>query len=153
LGDSPCLVRVINQVISSKKEGYPELGIPPFDPLKVEKMDIVSAGDGPVSLKLYLKNIEIFGLSGIEFSSIEGFNHIEETGKIDMKFNIPFMQILGPYKVEGRMLVLPVQGDGIANMTLLGLDTQLKMLVRKYEQKGKVYLKIEKTKLNFEPQG
>lgn len=34
-----------------------------LDPLKIEKMDIVQGGDGPINIVLNFKNVDLTGLS------------------------------------------------------------------------------------------
>ena len=90
--------------------GYPELGLPVFDPLKIDKLNIEQGGNSPVNLKIHLRNFQLIGLSGVNFVSIEGFQKEFDNAKMELKFTIPTWQILGPYKFDGRVLILPVQG-------------------------------------------
>lgn len=90
--------------------GYPELGLPVFDPLKIDKLNIEQGGNSPVNLKIHLKNFELIGLSGVKFTSIQGFKKDYDNAKMELKFSIPSWQIFGPYKFDGRVLILPVQG-------------------------------------------
>lgn len=112
------MVKVTNEIVSKGKTGYPELGFPVFDPLKVDKMNIEQGGDGPVTLKINLRNIEMNGMSQMKFSKIDGFRRELDKSKIEMRFKYPALNIYGPYKLDGKVLVLPVQGDGIINLTL-----------------------------------
>lgn len=123
--DSACIAKVTNEIVSKGKSGYPELGFPVFDPLKIEKMNIVQGGDGPVTLKLNLKNIELSGMSQMVFSKMDGFRKDFDKARIEMRFKYPSLNIHGPYKLDGRVLVLPVQGDGIINMTLCKLTSTM----------------------------
>lgn len=111
-------MKVANEIVLKGKSGYPELGLPVFDPLKIEKMNIEQAGDGPVTLKINLRNIEMNGMSQMTFTKIEGFRKDFDKARIEMRFKYPALNIQGPYKLEGRVLVLPVQGDGKINLTL-----------------------------------
>lgn len=99
------------------KTGYPELGLPVFDPLKIEKMNLEQGGNGPVNLKINLKNIKLSGLSDVRFTKIDGFRQEYDKAKMELQFKFPALGIEGPYKLDGKVLVLPVQGDGIANLT------------------------------------
>lgn len=116
-GDSACMIKVANEILSKAKQGYFELGLPIFDPLKIEKMKIEQGGDGPVNLNINLRNFELKGLSGVKVTQINGFRKDFERAKMEIRFNYPILSIYGPYKLEGKVLVLPVQGDGIANLT------------------------------------
>lgn len=96
--------------------GYPELGLPVFDPLQLQKLDIeqganlntfwylfliklFSGGTSPVNLKIHLRNFQLLGLSGVKFHTIKGFGKDYHNQKMELKFHIPTWQIFGPYKV------------------------------------------------------
>lgn len=111
-------MRVANEVVARALNGYPELGLPVLDPLRIEKMNVDQGGDGPVNLKISLRNINLIGLSGTRFTKIEGFRQNIDRSKIEIRFIHPVMRIEGPYKLNGKVLVLPVQGSGIANISL-----------------------------------
>jgi Haemolymph juvenile hormone binding protein (JHBP) len=105
-----------NSIVSRGKTGYPELGLGVFDPLRVDKM-LIHQKTGPVLLKIDLKNFKFGGLSDIKFSKVDGFRREFEKAKIEMKFIYPVLNFNGPYKLEGKVLILPVAGSGICNMT------------------------------------
>lgn len=100
--------------------GYPELNLPVFDPLRLEKLNIEQGenfclidlkplinfffisslgGNSPVNLKIHLRNFDLIGLSGVNFKSIQGFQKEFHNQKMELKFTIPSWQIFGPYKV------------------------------------------------------
>lgn len=105
-----------------KIKGYPEIGLPIFDPLFVNHIGINQGGTGAVVLQLDLKNASIFGFSGVKFTSIQGLGKNLDKAKIDIKYSHRLFQLIGPYKADGKVLVLPVTGDGIANITFRKLN-------------------------------
>ena len=99
--------------------GYPDLGLPVFDPLRLEKLNIEQGenflfdwfkphksiigffisslgGNSPVNLKIHLRNFDLIGLSGVKFISIQGFQKEFHNQKMELKFTIPSRQIFGP---------------------------------------------------------
>lgn len=110
-----------NEIISKGKTGYAEIGLPVLDPLRIEKLNIEQGGESPVNLKIYLKNVDMSGLSDVKFNKIEGFSANYDKEKTEFRFRYPVLNIYGPYKMEGRVLVLPVQGNGIMNLTMCKL--------------------------------
>lgn len=50
-------------------------------------------------------------MSGVKFVSVNGFTKDYDNARMDLKFTIPTWQIYGPYKFDGRVLILPVQGE------------------------------------------
>lgn len=49
--------------------GIPEINLAPIDPLYVPELNIVQ-GNGPVNIKMHLKNIKFFGFSTAQVSKV-----------------------------------------------------------------------------------
>ena len=77
----------------------------------------VEKGDGPVNLKIHFKNFDFIGLSSSKFTKIDGFKREYDKNKIELRFVPPIFKLVGPYKMDGKILLLPAQGNGIANIT------------------------------------
>lgn len=116
--DSSCLVRVINDIVKKSRQPYPEMGLPVMDPLVIDKMNIDQGGSGSVTLHLSLKDTLVKGFANTQVKAVEGFKENFNKTRIEFRFRVPVMLIAGPYKMNGRILVLPVQGNGMANITL-----------------------------------
>lgn len=92
--------------------------MPSLDPLRIDKIDLVQGGKSPVNIALNFRNISFVGLAQAKVYKVGGFNRNPQGDKLDIRFRTPKVSILGPYKILGRVLVLPIQGDGMCNMTL-----------------------------------
>lgn len=53
----------------------------------------------------------------LELKINSGFNEKPE-GKYEIRLKGPRTVLFGPYSVKGRILILPIQGTGISNITL-----------------------------------
>ncbi|KAG5676048.1 hypothetical protein PVAND_005902 [Polypedilum vanderplanki] len=148
--DEKCYINVANTIMKRGSKGYAELGLPVFEPLFVNKIGIDQGGDGPVVLKLHMKDVNIHGFSGVKFKAIKGLGKNIDKAKIDLKYTQPIFQMIGKYTTEGKVLVLPVQGDGNCNITLVNNDCHVKLLTKKIEKNGKSYMQIDKIKFNFD---
>jgi hypothetical protein len=93
------------------RSGFAELGLPVFDPLLINKIGIDQGGNGPVVLKLDMITTNVFGFSGVRYKSIKGLGKNFDRAKIDIKYSQPLFQMIGKYKANGKVLVLPVQGE------------------------------------------
>uniref|UniRef100_A0A8D8FEU1 Protein takeout n=1 Tax=Culex pipiens TaxID=7175 RepID=A0A8D8FEU1_CULPI len=62
-GDDKCLLDQIGATFTKHSQGIPEMNLVGLDPLKIEKMDIVQGGDGPINIVLNFKNVDLTGLS------------------------------------------------------------------------------------------
>lgn len=58
------------------------------------------------------------GLKNAVVYKANGFNEISKLNFVDIRFKMPKLTIDGPYKSNGRILVLPIVGDGISHMEL-----------------------------------
>lgn len=96
-GDSSCFTRLANEIVSQGKTGNAALGLGVFDPLKVDKLSI-DQKDGPVVLKIDLKNFNFGGLSDIKFTKVDGFKRNFEKAKVEFRFKFPRISIQGIYK-------------------------------------------------------
>lgn len=145
--DSTCLTRTINSILPNYYTGIRKLNLVPFDPLKIDKMDIVQGGNSPVNIVLNFKDVDFLGLSRAQVMSVKGFEPDFHNKKIEIRIKVPLASLLGDYKVSGRVLVLPIQGEGKSNLTLTNVDIGLKFLPKSLMKGDKEYMQVDKIKL------
>lgn len=117
--DENCLTKVMTGVIQGKYQGSTALGLPTIDPLFIEQMSIIpQGGSSQVKLNIDLKNANMYGISKGAYYKVNGFKKDPEGNKLEIKIKIPLFQIIGTYKANGQILILPIQGNGQANITL-----------------------------------
>ncbi|CAO1423160.1 unnamed protein product [Diamesa serratosioi] len=117
--DENCLITVINGVIQGKFEGISALGLPNVDPLAIDQLNIVQGGgSSQIKLDIILKDVRMSGISKGLYYKVNGFKNDPEGNKLETKIKIPLLQILSTYKANGQILILPIQGNGQANLTL-----------------------------------
>lgn len=126
--DSECFLRVAGEIVKRTPKGFPELGLPVAEPLRVEKLNIEQGGDGPVNLKIQLRNFDLKGLSKVQFVSFAGLEKIDD-GKITVTLKFPHLELDGPYKIDGKVLILPVQGNGKASLKFRKFPSSFQMVL------------------------
>jgi len=113
-----CLKTSVQSVIPDLAEGYPKLRIPAIEPFELPSLEI-DQGKGSsksVSIDLKLKDVKIMGLTSTVIDSLKiDVDNYKLTGKIG--FTKP-LQITGQYTVNGKVLVLPITGNGPCNIVL-----------------------------------
>lgn len=96
-----------------------------------------------------------------------GFNK-DPIGDYVFKLKGPVLHLIGPYKISGRVLILPIQGEGASNITLGTLhsinsetgfkisnfvtvspDITIKFTGKTTTRNGKEYLYTDDLKLSF----
>lgn len=67
-----------------------------------------------------------------------------------MYATVPKITITGKYKIDGRVLVLPIQGEGDAHLIFDNADLIVKYKPKVIEKNGKKYVQTEKFQLDFD---
>lgn len=85
-------------------------------------MDLEQGGQSPVNIKLNFRNITFVGLANAVAYKVSGFNQNPQGDKLEIRFKTPKITIAGPYTINGKVLILPIQGDGLCDLTLGNLS-------------------------------
>ncbi|ETN58944.1 takeout [Anopheles darlingi] len=147
-GDEECIITAVAETFQKYKHGLPELGLASLDPLRIDEMDIVQ-GDGPVNIVLNFKNVDITGFSEVIVKKVKGIT--ANPNVMEMNLLIPLASLVGNYKINGKVLILPIQGEGISNMTMANCDFLMKWngaLQKRAD--GKEYYQMNKIKATFD---
>lgn len=99
----------MNAIADSIIKGIPELGLVQLDPLKVETLN-VTQDSGPITISARFEKLDLFGLSKAKVYHISGFN--ENSEKLEIRFKTPLASCISPYKASGRILIIPISGEG-----------------------------------------
>lgn len=131
--------------------GIKELGVLPLEPFLIDKMEISQQADSPVNLEMVYTNIQMYGITGNKIQSIKGFDKDPLKSKVEISmFNEQF-NFISDYDLNGRVLVLPVQGKGRCNLTFEGIDSTIKFTPKVVSKNGKDYLQIKKMVFHIKP--
>jgi Haemolymph juvenile hormone binding protein (JHBP) len=63
---------------------------------------------------------------------------------------VPRLSIIGNYRVNGKVLVLPIQGEGKCNLTIDDVEIRGKFTPDVIIKNGKEYLQAKNLKLTFD---
>nr|ADP65804.1 hypothetical protein [Locusta migratoria] len=137
-----CSLKNGREAIPSILKGDPKYRVPSFDPLVLTEVSVADRG-----LNITLRNVRLLGIPDIDFRS----SVIDLTGmKFIWGFFLPRLEVLSDYTVDGKILVLPLKGNGPANITLLDVPIILTFdyeLMKKDD--GKEYLNPTKVTPSF----
>ncbi|CAG5047340.1 unnamed protein product [Parnassius apollo] len=143
-----CLKSAVPDALRRMKKGIPALSVPPLEPLRVSGMTIES-GAGPVVISQIYRNIQLHGLT----------DSILTLYKADLKHHrlrtdslTPKMEFIADYVMKGRILVLPIQGKGIANITMVNLVVKHELIGEPITKDGETYMHMRDYKVKFVPQ-
>lgn len=71
-----------------------------------------------MNIALHFTDVKLGGLSKAKVYKANGFNEISKMDYVDIRLKIPKFTIDGPYTSKGRILVLPIQGNGTSHLSL-----------------------------------
>lgn len=97
--------------------GHRGINLLPVDPLHIPNIVIKQGADSPVNIELAFKDVNLIGLSKLQFTKFGGFQK-DPAGEYLISLKGPALDLIGPYKISGRVLVLPIQGVGDSNIRL-----------------------------------
>ncbi|VEN48205.1 unnamed protein product [Callosobruchus maculatus] len=92
-------------------KGIPELSIPSCEPLLIPEV-VIDQGTGAVSLKSVYKDIKVYGPTQFVIKQV-----VVDFDKDRMKIKIflPHLRVECKYVIDGRILMMPISGNGLSN--------------------------------------
>ncbi|KAF7266204.1 hypothetical protein GWI33_020484 [Rhynchophorus ferrugineus] len=136
---SKCAIENANKAIGPLLNGDAEYKTPKLSPMKVPELEMKS-GD---NLKIVLKDVTLYGL---EKSLVENIKIDPKKHKVEIVVKVPWLNIDSQYTITGMILILPISGNGPANMTFYDSTFNYAFDYDLYKKKdGKDYMRITKT--------
>ncbi|XP_063696583.1 protein takeout-like [Culicoides brevitarsis] len=149
-GDTQCLPGVITRVLQLVKDGNPDMNLGPIEPLHINKLDIEQGGKSPIQVTLNFRDMDLHGISNGVVTRVNGFEADPRTSKFEIEAKVPRLTLAGKYKINGKVLVLPIQGRGLSNLTIDNVNLRVKFKPKVIEKNGKTYIQTDKFKLTFD---
>ncbi|GBP20736.1 Protein takeout [Eumeta japonica] len=177
-----CLRKAVPEALKKMKDGIPSLSVPPMEPLLVSSVEIKSGGGPVLvtqsyrdiklhgltdsTLTTYKSESTQFdskvvhaSANGESFFISRNYFYNSQEERADLKrFRLrtdsltPKMEFVGDYVMSGRILVLPIQGKGVANITMVNLVVKHDLIGEKVEKDGQVFMHLKDYKVKFIPQ-
>lgn len=149
-GDSECLVKTINTIIETKHTGDPDLNLISIDPLHIDHLELKQkqVEGSPVRIDLSFRNSEVYGYKTFRAYKVRGFGENPE-GKHSVYFTGPYASLVGDYKIDGKVLILPVVGEAKSNITLENVHLKMTINGGAKVENGSTYLDVKGLRLNL----
>lgn len=116
-GDNNCLPIAIKDFIIKARDGIPSLNVPSMDPLVLPIVRIEQGKESSVAVKLTFKDCHVHGITNAVINKTVGFGRDPSSSKYEIYARVPRLQLLANYNVTGRVLILPIVGNGRSNLT------------------------------------
>ncbi|XP_073995471.1 protein takeout-like [Rhodnius prolixus] len=133
-----CLRVAVTFAARDLKDGNANLGILPLDPLRIDQL-VIDQGQGPVSVKMVFSNFSISGHRNVEVLSVKN-----DWKDVYLKAIVPKMTLRGKYKMDGKVLTLPIRGEGNCSLDAEDFTSSLHLVLRNNTKNGKHYFAVEK---------
>ncbi|XP_049767701.1 protein takeout-like [Schistocerca cancellata] len=144
-----CLKQAMQSAAPLLKKGIPSLGVPSIDPMPFAAIKIQQENkQKPVAVDLEFDNLLVYEMSRGFVDSVEMV-----PGSYRMKAHLRVddpMYMIGTYKVDGNVLVLPIKGNGACNLTIVGFEADMEMWGEPLERDGEVYWDIKNFTVKME---
>lgn len=144
---------------------WSQAGTSQIDPIIIESIDLFQE-TGPVRINADFHNLVLSGLSKSTIYHVSGF----ATDNLEIHFKAPLISIVGPYKVKGQVLVLPINGGGNARLkfgTYLSIfiknskwwtfsenfDAKMTFSIKRILKNGKLFVQLDQPKMTFDVTG
>uniref|UniRef100_A0A182RPV7 Uncharacterized protein n=2 Tax=Anopheles funestus TaxID=62324 RepID=A0A182RPV7_ANOFN len=142
--EDDCFKKMFEGTFPYIAKGIPEIGVQPFDPLRIESIQ-VSRGSGGLTLSGGFKKLSIKGPSNttVRRAFLDFDKHA-----LSFELEIPKLRIDASYNLKGNVLLLPLVGDGDVTMSLKNVKTTVvtKFAVRPLPEDA---IFIEEMKVTF----
>ncbi|PSN47718.1 hypothetical protein C0J52_04599, partial [Blattella germanica] len=114
------IITALEQLRQLMSTGYPDLGIPPLDPLYIEHEDLKLESQ-LINLQLTIDETTVTQLSGFVIDKIE--NDLANL-KADFGITLPQLEFVGMYDALGEIPdLIQIIGNGSYTLSLTGLST------------------------------
>ncbi|XP_045467273.1 protein takeout-like [Harmonia axyridis] len=145
--DNVCLKDSLQDALGKISKGVPELKVPSIDPLVVPEL-VVPAGSGIIKCVQHYKNLSLLGICS---HKVANFTFDLEKGKLQLDATFEKISMEGIYQINGNVLVLPVEGNGLFSIRGEKGTTTLSMDFDTVSDKNEKHIKVKKISLILRP--
>lgn len=126
------------------KDGVPGLFIPSMNPLVIPEATL----SGSDSFKAKFTDIQLINVD--EFTLNHFKMSVDETKSMDVSIIFPRLRIKSVYNINGRILILNLDGTGPADGNYTNVHCTLRLKGISTEKNGKEYIRWEKEKIDIQ---
>ncbi|XP_050308147.1 protein takeout-like [Anthonomus grandis grandis] len=139
-----CCIENGNKALPHLMNGDKSIKLPVLSPFKLDKVEVNS---GP-NLKITLTDISLYGF---DTSTLKDLLFDFDNKIIEITMHSDMVQLIGTYDIKGKILVLPITGNGPANITIHDGIFKYKVSYKMEKRGGFDYVKLDQKndKLDF----
>ncbi|XP_063224513.1 protein takeout-like [Bacillus rossius redtenbacheri] len=141
-----CIKNTVQALRPKLQEGIKDLGLPSLEPLFIEQL-VFEEGSGNYKFRQVMSNVSVFGLS--QFSVQEVKTDLSKY-YLEMDMRTPYMRFEGHYEMEGKILQLPIAGNGECVYNFTGVRTVAYTQGELVTREGQEYFHVKDLKWKIE---
>ncbi|XP_005188218.3 protein takeout [Musca domestica] len=149
-GDGSCLVKAANEVTQKYYGGNRDVNLLPFDPLRIKVFELEKSPTSPVNVGFKFTDVELQGLKNMHVTKFDGLN-ADMKGRNVFEATVPEVVLKGHYEMEGRVLLLPIVGNGQCEIKMKNIQLKYAFDLKPLEKDGKTYAVLEHVKMDLIP--
>ncbi|KAF7279299.1 hypothetical protein GWI33_007432 [Rhynchophorus ferrugineus] len=134
-----CLIDAISDALQQLKAGYKEFGLKGLDVYKIPAIS-VEAGKGAVHFTQNYRNIQLLGFTD---AVVKEAHFDRQNNAFTFTMFIPLLTQKADYNVNGKLLTLPITGNGSSVFELYNMNLKIDMTLDDYTRDGEHYYKIK----------
>ncbi|KAF2898024.1 hypothetical protein ILUMI_08150 [Ignelater luminosus] len=130
-------------------KGIPEMDMPPVDPLEFSSIQIDTGNTGSVNLNIELLHGTASGLRNFKIENLKAsFGNDGDNITFTCIVEVPQLNIEGTYKLNGKILLFELNGQGHLSFNTTDIRTDTVWRVSTYLKKNKRHINLDKIELN-----
>ncbi|KAI4499870.1 hypothetical protein M0802_005126 [Mischocyttarus mexicanus] len=128
-------------------KGIPELNIPPYNPFYINRIDF-NQTSGSISLNSTFTDVKIFNAFN---SDVKYFKYEVDKNRLKVKQNIPHIEMISEYYLNGKIMMLALSGVGLASINITDIDYTLKIDFEPYHEPktNQEYFRVNDLQVDF----
>lgn len=119
---SECVTNVFNELQPIVAEGIPDLGIKPFEPLVIPKMEVDNIQGGK-----FKQELTDMIIRGLKYAKITSADFTKLPRSMAMNWEIPDLRVMNNYTMEGFIMGIPLKGKGQAFFNCTHLRSRMRL--------------------------
>ncbi|XP_076763077.1 protein takeout [Xylocopa sonorina] len=129
------------------RNGIPALRIPACEPLRLEEIEIDQTS-GPIYIHATYSNVSVSGATNFIPKTIR-FDL--EKNRIRMKVYVPRLEMVSNYNLAGKIVMLPITGNGIAHGNFTDIDAIVSLQLERYQDElGLIHQRVGDIFVDFD---
>ncbi|KAJ3650896.1 hypothetical protein Zmor_016971 [Zophobas morio] len=138
-----CMFAAVQLAAPQLTKPYRAIAVPNLEPVEVSSLQ-VKGGGGVVAVNQNLKNCKLYGLTKSEIYQAD-FNLENKTWGFD--FLIPELDCRCDYQLDGKVLLLPIKGEGNCTIVFDKMHVKLKIDFEEVVKDSRTHFKVSHSQI------